>query len=113
MSNQCCIYFFLHHILYCILQQDQTKKHKKFLKSKDFGKRIENLAKKGQKRNNLKCEPCNCNASRVPMRANNTKIYLKGVEDILTLLPNMHSPIPEPNPEYLDLGYNTASTRET
>ena len=49
------------------------------------------------------------------MRANNTKIYLKGVEDILTLLPNMHSPIPEPNPEYLDLdlGYNTASTRET
>ena len=46
------------------------------------------------------------------MRENNTKIYLKGVENILTLLPNMHSLISKPNPEYLDLGYNTVSTRE-
>ena len=35
------------------------KKHEKFLKSKLFGKKIENLAKKkGKKREDLKCEPC-------------------------------------------------------
>ena len=35
-----------------------NKKAEKINKSKYFGKKNENLAKKGQKRENLKCKPC-------------------------------------------------------
>ena len=41
-------------IPYCILEQEQTKKHKKFLKSKHFGKKnLKILQKKGVKKGKI------------------------------------------------------------
>ena len=46
-----------HLVLY--ITTGTHKKHEKFLKSKHFGNKIENLAKKkDKKREDLKCEPC-------------------------------------------------------